>query len=106
MEYVIQQVTSFISACYGQINCSTMSERRVKAWLSKTGKGSSIPKLCTLPPTTEAVKENVKIAHHLALIWQSLETQNPPELDSTEYGWEKDDQNNPFNQSLSLMKSN
>ena len=28
-----------------------------------------------------------------ALVWQSLEAQNPPELDSTEYGWVKDDQN-------------
>ena len=30
MEYVIQQATSFISACYGQTNCSTMSETRLK----------------------------------------------------------------------------
>ena len=35
MEYVIQQATSFISACYGQANCSTMSETRLKVWLSK-----------------------------------------------------------------------
>ena len=96
MESVIQQATSFISACYGQTNCSTMSETRLKVWLSKTGKGSSTPKLCTLPPTTEAFKENVKRAHHQALVWQSLEAQNPPELDSTEYGWVKDDQNKPL----------
>ena len=93
MEYVIQQATSFISACYGQTNCSTMSETRLKVWLSKTGKGSSTTKLCTLPPTTEAFKENVKTAHNQALLWQSLEAQNPPELDSTEYGWVNDDQN-------------
>ena len=54
----IQQATSFISACYGQTNCSTVSETRLKVWLSKTGKGSSTPKLCTLPPTTEVFKEN------------------------------------------------
>ena len=82
MESVIQQATSFIYACYEQTNCSTMSETRLKVWLSKTGKGSSTPKLCTLPPTTKAFKENVK----RALVWQSLEAQNPPELDSTEYG--------------------
>ena len=58
MESVIQQATSFISACYGQTNCSTMSETRLKVWLSKTGKGSSTPKLCALPPTTEAFKRN------------------------------------------------
>ena len=93
MEYVIQQATSFIYACYGQTNCSTTSETRLKVWLSKTGKGSSTPNLCTLPPKTEAFKENVERAHNQALAWQSLEAQNPPELDSTEYGWVNDDQN-------------
>ncbi len=73
IEYVIQHAPTFISACYGQTNCSTMSEARFKVWLSKTGKASSTPKLCTLPPTTEAFKENVKRAHHHALVWQSLE---------------------------------
>ncbi|KAG1683171.1 Glutamate receptor U1 [Nymphon striatum] len=97
MESVIQQATSFISACYGQTDCSTMPETRLKVWLSQTGKGSSTPKLCTLPPTTEAFKENVKRAHYQALVWRSLEAQNPPELDSTEYGWVKDDQNNIYN---------
>ena len=33
MESVIQQATSFISAYYGQPNCSTMSETRLKVWL-------------------------------------------------------------------------
>ena len=80
--------STFISACYGQTNCSTLSETRLKVWLSKTGKGSSTPKLCALP-----FKESVKRAHHQALVWQSLEAQNPPELDSTEYGWVKDGQN-------------
>ena len=32
-------------------------------------------------------------AHLQALVWQSPEAQNPPELYSTEYGWVKDDQN-------------
>ena len=78
MKSVIQQATSFISACYGQTNCSATSETRLKVWLSKTGKRSSTPKLCTLSPTTEAFKENVKRAQHQALVWQSLKAQNPP----------------------------
>ena len=81
MESVIQQATSFIFDCYGQTNCSTMSETRLKVWLSKTGKGSSTPKLCTLLPTIEAFKGNVKRAHHQALVWQSLQAPNQPELD-------------------------
>ena len=60
MEYVIQQATSFISACYGQTNCSTMSETRLKVWLSKTGKGSSTPKLCTLPQKLRHSKKMLK----------------------------------------------
>ena len=106
MGFVIQQATSFISACYGEANCSTMSQTRLNVWLSKTGKRSSTPKLCTLPPTTEAFKDNVKRAQHQTLVWQSLEAQNPPELDSTEYGWVKDEQNKSLNQSPSLVNSN
>ena len=68
-----------------------MSETRLKVWQSKTGKGSSTPKLRTL--RTEAFKENVKRAHNQALVWQSLEAQNPPEVESTEYGWVNGDQN-------------
>ena len=93
MHFLAVTLCSFISMCYGQTNCSTMSETRLKVWLSKTGKGASTPKLCTLPPTTEAFRENVKRAHNQALVWLSLEAQNPPELDAMEYGWVNDDQN-------------
>ena len=62
----------------------------------KTGKGSSTLKVYTLPPTTEAFKDKVKRAHHQALVWPSLEAQNPSELDSMEYGWVMDDQNKPL----------
>ena len=47
MKYVIQQASSFISACYGQTNCSTMSETSLKVWLSKQANdhqhGSCVP---------------------------------------------------------------
>ena len=94
IEEVVQQATSFISACYGQKNCKTMSETRIKVWLSKTSRASSsTPKLCTLPPTTEAFKENVKRAHRQTLIWQSIQTEYPDNLDVMEYGWVEDHQN-------------
>ena len=86
MDAIVQQATSLISACYGYTNCSTMSETRLKVWLSKMGRGTSTPKLCTLPPTTEAFRENVLRAHHRALIWMSLHEQNFPKLDTTGYG--------------------
>ena len=67
-----------------------MSETRIKVWLSKTSKvTSSTPNLCNLQQTTEIFKENVKRAHHQALIWQSVQTEYPDDLDITEYGWVK-----------------
>ena len=92
MESVIAQATTFMSACYGKYYMSkSMSETRWKMWASKTGRASAVPaKLCSLPPTSEAFKENVRRAHHQAIVWRSLEDSNPPELDAEMYGWVKD----------------
>ena len=92
IEAVIAQATKFISACYGQYSTSeSMSETRWRVWASKTGRTSAVPtKLCSLPPTSEAFKENVKRAHHQAIMWRSLEDSNLPELDVEMYGWVKD----------------
>ena len=68
----------------------SMSETCWRVWASKTGRTSAIPpKLCSLPPTSEAFKENVKRAHHKAILWRSLEDSNLPELDVEIYGWVK-----------------
>ena len=68
-----------------------MSEIRVQLWAAKNGKGvTSSPKLCTLPPTTESFLENVKRAHYQAIIWRSLEKNDPPELEPEEFGWKKE----------------
>ncbi len=88
---VIEQATKFMIACYGQKECDTMSSARLKAWATKTGKGyTSIPKLCSLPPTSESFTENVKRAHHQAILWRSLKMPDPPVLDIEEFGWRKD----------------
>ncbi len=64
MPQVIRQASVFIVACYGQSNCVTMSEARLKVWALRTGTGTaSTPKLSFLPPTTEAFVENVRRAH-------------------------------------------
>lgn len=87
---VIDQATLFMTACYGQ-KCDTMSNARLTAWAGKTGKGQvSTPKLCSLPPTTEAFVENVKRAHHQASMWRSAKEEDPPVLDVEKYGWKKD----------------
>ena len=46
---------------------------RYRVWVSRIGrKGASIlPKLESLPPTTEAFRENVKRAHFQGCIWKA-----------------------------------
>jgi len=38
MEGAIKQATEFMTACYGQRHCETMSECRLKVWEKKVGK--------------------------------------------------------------------
>jgi len=91
IESVLVQATAFMSACYGQSSCQSMSETRWKVWASKTGQASSAPpKLCCLPPTNESFAENVKRAHYQAIVWRSLEDNNPPHIDPELFGWTKD----------------
>ncbi len=63
-----------------------MTEARIK---SKTWRktATKVPKLCSLPPTSEAFEENVKIAHFQCAIWRALE--EPSNLDP---GWFKDEE--------------
>ena len=41
----------------------------------------------TVPPTSEAFKENVLRAHFQVTVWKSAPETEPPSLDPTEYGW-------------------
>ena len=55
----------------------------------KTGKAiSSAPKLCSLPPTTEAFQLNALRAHLQVSQWNATMEIGPPELDPVEYGFE------------------
>ncbi|KAG0719741.1 hypothetical protein GWK47_049887 [Chionoecetes opilio] len=81
-----------MTACYGQNNSDTMSNARLSAWAAKNRQRVYItPKLCSLPPTSEAFEENVKSAHHQASIWRAVKDADPPELDVEKYGWKKDE---------------
>ena len=51
------------------------------------------PKLCTLPPTTEAFEQNMLRAHHQLAQWYSALQGDPPLLDPGEFGWETDEVN-------------
>ena len=68
--YVEAQATKFMCAAYGKVaeSCNSMTECRIKMWRSKTGKsGPSSVKLCSIPPTTEALTENMQDA---TIKWQ------------------------------------
>ena len=90
---VMQQATSFITSCYSVKGAKTMTEARIKLWNRRAMKKTArkAPPLCSLPPTTAAFKENVKRAHLQAAIWINA-TDDPPNVDSTEYGWDRNDE--------------
>ena len=93
MKDVTKQATAFMCMCYNVSNATTMTDARIKVWLSKTGRksASKVPKLCSLPPTMEVFQENVKRAHFQCAIWKRA-LQEPPHLDPTQYGWSRDEQ--------------
>ena len=93
-EDVLKESTSFIAACYNTKTDETdMSSVRQKVWSSKVGKAPSCaPKLCSIPPTSEAFGENVKRAHLQASIWRKALDSDPPESDRLKFGWNKNEQ--------------
>ena len=70
-----------------------MTEARIKSWTTKPGRktATKVPKLCSLPPTSEVFEENVKRVHFQCAIWRRA-LQEPPNVDPTKYGWFKDEQ--------------
>jgi len=70
-----------------------MTECRQQLWAQKTGKSTAAPKLCGLPPTTEAFEQNVYRAHFQVAQWYSALSGDPPPLNAVDYGWEADGAN-------------
>ena len=99
MEDVINQAMAFMCKCYSVSNTASMTEARIKVWTARIGRAvrirrkaaSKVPKLCSLPPTTEAFQINVRRAHFQCTIWRRALMQEPPNLDPSEYGWFKDE---------------
>ena len=97
MDALVSQATKFMSNCYGVNKVDSMTDARVKVWISKTGKKtvSKMPKICSLPSTSESFRENVKRAHLQCAIWKRA-LQEPPNVDPTGYGWERDEEKKSF----------
>ena len=91
MPKVIEQASKFMAKCYGQSSCDSMTETRLAVWKNRVGKGATMPKLCSLPPTNESFEENVKRAHLQTAIWKSALDLEPPDLNPMLYGWSKDE---------------
>ena len=47
---------------------------------------SKVPKLCSLPPTTEVFQLNVRRTHFQCAIWRRVLMQEPQNLDPNELG--------------------
>ena len=88
---VIDQATKFLLCCYGCEEYKTMTEARQKVWSSRlTLSIGGSPKLQTLPPTTEATNKNIARAHFQVATWQHDKNTDPPQLDPTKFGWQKE----------------
>ena len=89
---VEKEATKFMVAAYGGSSV-TMSERHKRLWAKKTAKSCGAPKLCSLPPTTEAFMQNLKRAHLQVAQWYAALESDPPAHNPRDYGWKADDIN-------------
>ena len=75
----MSQAKPFILACYGQTNCVTMTESRQKIRAKKVSRiVESLPKLFSLPPTTDSFAQNAACAHRQVAVWRKAIKPNPP----------------------------
>ena len=52
---------------------------------------TAAPALKTIPPTSEAFRQNVLRAHFQIAVWKAAPLADPPSCDPTEYGWSRDE---------------
>ena len=89
---VMAQATKFTPECYGQPMATSMSKARVSVWTAQIGKPgvTRVPKLASLPPTTEAFTKNVRRAQLQTFLWKNALQFDPQMLEPTDYGWMKE----------------
>ena len=88
----MKEATEFVGLCYNVDNGPDMSAKKYKAWTKKTkGKLTTAPRLLLVPPTTEAFEQNVLRAHYQCAVWKSALQHDPPDLDGTDYGSQKNE---------------
>ena len=93
LDDALAEATVFITSCYGTKERNDLSQARVDLWSKKMGKKNitAAPPLKSIPPTSEAFRENVLRAHVQIAVWKSALDPDPPSFDPTEYGWSRDE---------------
>ena len=79
-----------MGACYGVTTpAASVTEIRQKLWAQKIGE-TPAPKLCNLPPTTEAFEQNVlRAQYQIAQQYNGLDS-DPSNLNVLNFGWAVD----------------
>lgn len=91
LDEVIKQCSKFILGCYGIANSDSEADGRYEVWMRKIRNVTSAPKLQSLPPTSEALAQNVARAHIQVAVWKNSLDPNPPDLDPLAHGWYMND---------------
>ena len=87
---VIKQATALVVKCYEISDCASMTDCRLKIWTKRVSTRKSTPKLCSLPPTTEAFEQNGLRAHLQVAYWLTSLSGELPALDPLQFGYESD----------------
>ena len=59
-------------------------------------KSATSPALRSILPTDKAFETNVKLSHHVAIMWKNCVIGNPPQLNLCEYRWERNEGEKPL----------
>ena len=87
---VLTEASRFMSHCYNVRDSTDMSSSRYLVWIEKMSntKIQHVPKLKSLPPTSEAFELHVHRAHLQTMIWKASLSSSPPvAADPLIHGW-------------------
>ena len=93
MKEVIKQCTPFLLACYAVDDTDSSNETRYNLWMIKVIKNiGNAPKLQSLPPKDEVLRQNVARAHFQVAIWRNSLEPNLLALDPVTHGCSMEDE--------------
>lgn len=85
---LLAEARAFILVCYNMSGCESLNEARVKAWQNKMRRNAlEPPKLCSLPPTDAAFRENALRGHLAVAVMRDCLKPDPPALAPVDHGW-------------------